>query len=72
MNDPDHVAESLLDRMELNNYLQARWGGLASLTWQRHRSGPEHSTSWEVIAFCTYQVIRLNTFNNWTLIVVAK
>ncbi|KIM92289.1 hypothetical protein PILCRDRAFT_810336 [Piloderma croceum F 1598] len=38
-------------RMQLNNFLQARYQNQSSLVWETHHHGSEHEGVWEAIAY---------------------
>ncbi|KZP06733.1 hypothetical protein FIBSPDRAFT_966192 [Athelia psychrophila] len=38
-------------RMNLNNFLQERFGSTQNLTWERQQVGPQHAGQWIVVAF---------------------
>jgi hypothetical protein len=67
--DPVHTAEFLVDRTQLNNYLQQIFGNQTTLSWDSCQIGPEHSCDWEAIACSAYTAMFQNI---WTLTIVVK
>jgi hypothetical protein len=63
-----HTAESLIDRVALNVYLQHTFRNQAALTWEFSQVGMEHNSDWLALAYSAY----IYYFNTLTPIKIVK